>query len=356
MITLCCSDCFYYDSVKDYIRAHGIGRGYCHFCESESRHCIDPGALSALLYPLINLYDPVDEFMPMELLRDFDGDNIAYKLHWDWEPFTFDNLQKVEQILEAIFGRYDPVFGGGIDLESWVEDADRYFGSAFEPSEELKDQWNKFCKEILYRNRFFPNETINLDILHQIPILFETIKTDAEFFRSRKTNNNIKFPPAKMGPPPIELSQNGRANPKGIPYLYLATDLQTAVAELRPTPNDYITIGKFKVKSELEILDLSNPKIADPPILGNDLEYAVRVLDFLRMLGVELSKPINNEEKDLLYIPTQYLCEFIKNRGFDGVKYRSYCGSGMNIALFETTKVKCTRSCLYKIDMKPVKL
>lgn len=351
---LCCSNCFYYDSVKNHIRAHGIGRGYCHFCESQNSHCIDPTALTALLYPLINLYDPVVEFMPTELLRDFDGDNIAYRLHWDWEPFTFDNLQKDEELLEAIFGRLDPVFGGGIDLESWVGDADRYHGSAYEPSEELKDQWNKFCKEIIYKNRFFPNETINLDILRQIPILFETITTGSEFFRSRKSDNNVKFSPSKMGPPPIDLSKNGRANPKGITYLYLATDLQTAIAELQPTANDYVTVGKFKAKSELEILDLSNPKITDPPILGEDLEYAVRVLDFFRMLGVELSKPINREEKDLLYIPTQYLCEFIKNRGLDGVKYRSYNGTGMNVALFETTKVKCTRTFLYKIGIEPV--
>lgn len=38
------------------------------------------------------------------------------------------------------------------------------------------------------------------------------------------------------------------------------------------------------------------------------------------------------------YIPSQYICEFIKKSGFDGVIYRSSVSDGMNLALFDPAK------------------
>ena len=37
------------------------------------------------------------------------------------------------------------------------------------------------------------------------------------------------------------------------------------------------------------------------------------------------------------YIPSQYLCEFIKKIGFHGVIYRSSVSEGINLALFDPT-------------------
>ncbi|UCZ57986.1 RES family NAD+ phosphorylase [Desulfurispirillum indicum] len=34
------------------------------------------------------------------------------------------------------------------------------------------------------------------------------------------------------------------------------------------------------------------------------------------------------------YIPSQYLCEFIKKHEYHGVMYRSSVGDGVNLALF----------------------
>ena len=35
------------------------------------------------------------------------------------------------------------------------------------------------------------------------------------------------------------------------------------------------------------------------------------------------------------YVPSQYLCEFIKKARYDGVLYRSSVSDGMNLALFD---------------------
>lgn len=45
--------------------------------------------------------------------------------------------------------------------------------------------------------------------------------------------------PHEMGPPPKHLARAGRLNSEGIPYLYLATKTDTAVAEVRPWIGTY---------------------------------------------------------------------------------------------------------------------
>jgi hypothetical protein len=39
-------------------------------------------------------------------------------------------------------------------------------------------------------------------------------------------------------------------------------------------------------------------------------------------------------------VPSQYLCEFIKNCDYDGVIYRSSVSDGMNLALFAPEKAQ----------------
>jgi hypothetical protein len=56
---------------------------------------------------------------------------------------------------------------------------------------------------------------------------------------------------------------------------------------------------------------------------------------FLQRLGEELTRPVLPDSAAYEYTPSQYLCEFIKKAGYDGVLYRSSVGDGMNLALFE---------------------
>lgn len=144
-------------------------------------------------------------------------------------------------------------------------------------------------------------------------------------------------------------SQYGRANPKGIPYLYVASDVKTAIAEIRPFLKDKITVGHFSVKAPLEVVDLRDPKIDDPFRYGDNLEFVVRYLNFLRRLGFELSKTVSPKEAELEYIPLQYLCEFIRKSGFDGVIYKSSVAEGYNVAIFADHKVECRNAELYEI-------
>jgi hypothetical protein len=62
------------------------------------------------------------------------------------------------------------------------------------------------------------------------------------------------------------------------------------------------------------------------------------------------SLPINNDEKKA-YIPTQYIAEYIKNEGFDGIKYKSSLSNiGNNITLFDKNNAEAISSKVYKIE------
>lgn len=47
-------------------------------------------------------------------------------------------------------------------------------------------------------------------------------------------------------------ASEGRANPKGIPYLYLATTKEAPMSEVRPWIGSDISVGQFKLISQLQ--------------------------------------------------------------------------------------------------------
>jgi len=50
-------------------------------------------------------------------------------------------------------------------------------------------------------------------------------------------------------------AMEGRANPKGIPYLYVATQKDTALSEVRPWLGSLISLGQVKTIRDVVIID-----------------------------------------------------------------------------------------------------
>ncbi|TPW03192.1 MAG: hypothetical protein FD125_1693, partial [bacterium] len=79
---------------------------------------------------------------------------------------------------------------------------------------------------------------------------------------------------------------------------------------------------------------------------GADSSYSWRSLrgsrqctiGFLERLGEELTRPVLPSGAAIDYVPSQYLCEFIKKCGYDGVLYSSSVSEGINLALFDPDK------------------
>src|SRR5262249_53432483 len=62
------------------------------------------------------------------------------------------------------------------------------------------------------------------------------------------------FPPPRMKPPRGQ-APGGRANPKGIPYLYLSTHRETALAEVRPWVGSFVSAAQLKTARDLRIVN-----------------------------------------------------------------------------------------------------
>jgi hypothetical protein len=69
----------------------------------------------------------------------------------------------------------------------------------------------------------------------------------------------IPFFEDRMKPLP-SVAKDGRANPRGIGYLYLATTLATAGSELRPWLGASISVSQFQTNRELMLADCTADK------------------------------------------------------------------------------------------------
>lgn len=126
--------------------------------------------------------------------------------------------------------------------------------------------------------------------------------------------------------PPTQYSKAGRANPKGIRYLYAAIDEKTAVMEMKPQLGQQYNICKIEIFEEAKLFDFTYV-----PTDIKENEYLTSVT--LSSISREFSKPNFGDSEE--YIPTQYLCEYIKEMGFDGIRFKSAVSEdGINIVLF----------------------
>ncbi len=319
----CCANCFNDEYLSEKINTPESQIGTCGYCKNENSPLIDPIELMDEFDFLLSIYSET---------TGGDGKCIIDCITDDWEIFIgHDRLTSV-QLLGEIIG--DPSLGS------------KFFTPSRMTEISPKDKWVNFCGELISTHRFFPENQPDRDYL---PLLFRSLKEKVcgDVFRARIQNGIPQFKKSEMGMPPAKRASGGRANPVGIPYFYAASNVETAIAETRPHPGNNVSICKFKISDTLEVLNLINPRKDISPFKvafnQGDEEYLLRLrydVEFLCHLGEELSKPITPEVAELEYLPTQYLCELIKKSQFDGVKFKSSVGNGVNYTLFSEDKVR----------------
>lgn len=129
----------------------------------------------------------------------------------------------------------------------------------------------------------------------------------------------------------------GRANPKGIPYLYLSSKEETAITEIRPWMNSSISIGEFKINKDLHIINCTvlpskNRTYKNYSKLPQEKRDELKVWADIEDAFCE---PISQFDNVLHYIPTQCIAEFFKSKKFDGIAYKSSTKIGFNVVLFD---------------------
>jgi RES domain-containing protein len=143
-----------------------------------------------------------------------------------------------------------------------------------------------------------------------------------------------RFGPQDLGAPPPDVTPAGRANQKGQPVLYLASNKATALAEVRPWKGAAVAIAAARIKRPLHLVDLSRARPVTSPFFQELLKWRVELAGLLHRLGQDMSRPVMPHEEDLLYRPTQLLARLIKSSNYDGCIYPSAMGQGTNIVLF----------------------
>src|SRR5690606_32148152 len=109
----------------------------------------------------------------------------------------------------------------------------------------------------------------------------------------------------------------------------------------------------------IRAVDLRNPrKLVSPFILTDASEIGQLRADlpFLERLGEELTRPVQPAGAAIDYIPSQYLCAFIKKSGFDGVVYRSSVSDGINLALFDPAQAVGGKVAIYTVSKVTVEV
>ncbi|PHQ88618.1 MAG: hypothetical protein COB42_08440 [Sulfurimonas sp.] len=324
----CCSNCFNDTFLKTVIIQKSVGLGNCDFCQMQNINIISPEELNDDFQPLLDLYETTDE----------NGKSIAQLLKNDWVIFTSLDDEKTINLLESIF---DMEFNG-LFISKQNEDESNILN------------WQDFKTELKHNNRYFPKNTPNYEHLAELLpynlLAYEDIPQ--YLYRSRVNIDTAIISITEMGKPPEKFSTAGRANPTGIPYLYTASNIKTAIAEIRPHKGDNVTVATFKTIEPLTLVDLRNPRETISPFKLDidELNQIFINLNYLCHLGDELSKPILPREAHLEYLSSQYLCELIKYSGYDGVIYKSSVGDGDNYAIFSDDKLEAIETKVYSVD------
>jgi hypothetical protein len=209
----------------------------------------------------------------------------------------------------------------------------------------LQSAWSAFDKEIKNINRFHLQNTLDLDTLQSLLSRYKKPITKGKVFYRGRISDATGFRKEEMYNPPPPKTKAGRANPTGISYLYISDKLKTTLYETRASLYDCVSIGEFRLKDNIFVINLRGNDY-DPVLLAEneELEEFLRYKPFIERLESELSKPIRKDDKELDYIPTQYLCEFIKSLGYDGVEYKSsLCDDGYNLAIFNPSLFDCNK-------------
>jgi hypothetical protein len=155
--------------------------------------------------------------------------------------------------------------------------------------------------------------------------------------------------PKRMKPIP-GLASEGRANPNGIQYLYLATDKETAMAEVRPWLGSSISVGQFRINRRLSTVDCSADGNSPIFFLGErEPEPRRRERAVWSHINDAFSRPVNLSDEVGAYVPTQIIAELFKNEGIDGLLYRSSLGKGTNVVLFNPEDADIVNCCPYNV-------
>ncbi len=339
----CCVNCFNDKEIIGFIYSNSTAKGDCGFCSTKGVEVIDARELEELFQPVVLSFKTnvaLGIAIPV-------GKLMHQKIQEVWNVFRGGDEAVHKALLSTIVSNVLPV--GDDLLNTPVEIAALFMPGLAGDVHEKK--WENFAEEIKNKNRFFLNETIDLTLLANLLEYFSRTYDPGKIFYRGRVSEKSGIDLGLMGKPPADKTTPGRANPKGIPYLYLATTVETTIYESRSTFLDYITIAEFRLLEKLKVVSLRGITSISPFVFGDQLEKYISHQKYLVRLETELSRPVRRFDKELDYLPSQYLCEYVKSLDYDAIEYGSSLKTGgINLAVFNDAKLEPRSVEIYEIN------
>lgn len=349
-----CPACFEHGWLKDYVKENSTKEGICPSCKKRQQPLIPVAELYDPFYNLISFYKRA-EGPPLEY-----GTPIVDLIQDDWDVFSKRLAERggdgvlIESIMYTCWDDDD----GAPPL-----DASEHYVALHRTwsHDTLADKWDEFAarvkedptRELEFRSPEF-NQFLVGEFLLERRIMSEPIGT--VYYRARpgfvKAEDGRQEPHsgAGIGVPPPERVKPGRANHEGKVVMYCADQELTAVAEIRPTQGEYVSVAEVRANKELNILDLATEPEWPNPFTHETVNYEVEFAALLVAFAEELEKPLRDRDDPTDYLPSQKLTGLIERAGVDGIRYPSAMSSGgTNVIFFDPKTIDIGPSRLVEV-------
>jgi hypothetical protein len=233
------------------------------------------------------------------------------------------------------------------------------------------ESYKQFARNVRINNRFIRNDETEgflETVLATAKDRKKTIKKQSSLWRAQVGSDSVDeefydeedrhigtgkvqcpYPAERMKPLKDKASE-GRANPKGIPYLYGSTDRETAMAEVRPWLGSLISVGQFKIRRNITLVNCASDFRRSVALdLGEPSPEEIQEAVWYDIAS-SFSKPVTKSDRTADYVPTQIIAELFKNDGLDGIVYKSALGKGDNVVLFDLNIAEPINCLLYEVE------
>lgn len=316
---LICSNCFNDIELQIAVSNESSDFGICEACGQEA-YVVSIDIFADFFKELLHLFQPARE-----------GVDIVSLLQKDWDIFVDGEVGK------RIIGYFLSLDYYGYDLNEKVGYVDAIKNDI--------STWDKIKREVREEKRFFANLSY-FDGNNMIEAN-TTIPQDTILYRARVIPSDRTYLTKNdMGCPPRGKATAGRANPLGIPYLYLCKNEETTYYEVRALYLDKLAIGSFKTTRDLNILDFTSALSLYYAYNNStiSLSEVIAKQKILQLISSDLSKPLRRYDSELEYVPTQLICEYCKINGIDGICFNSSLhNGGVNVVLFDSSSAECIK-------------
>lgn len=336
-----CASCFRDEEIRGFIRAQSNIREVCKYC-SHSDSLIAVEELLDFFVKLLSMYKENSKGVP-----------LIDAIQKDWKIFFTKTIGK--SVLSDLLKQLNLYGYSSFDL---INSSSRV--TYLDEICDCVNLWNEIKEDIKWKRRYL-TEIEKLEEQGWDAFFNNSFVLDSGYtlYRARINKDGKKKPCEKneIWMPPKQATLAGRANPQGIPYLYLCTEEVTTLYETRGTFLDYVSIGIFQVKkgNTVKLVDFAGKR---SPFNNTD-----SMIDFIKSelvkkeISKDLSKPLSRYDTELEYIPTQFICEYIRYlTQSDGILFQSSLfESGKNVVLFNPDYMECISVELHQITNVRIK-